>query len=183
MPMSNRIYKQIKWNVESEKSHREPLDILWETFTKRLGMLGMGLDPESVMINKPVLKGNWTHDRPSTPQSLAQLHPGGKAELETLLDNIGNSRKLSIYKQKFYTYVYNKDKANATKYHTKLITLTSEMLEDITDAMEEGEEVKVGINKGAEGGAEVIPEEGGYLAVADEFKRDYDFRKKLLEYM
>ena len=184
MPMSNEAYKSIKRIVEAEKKHRVPLDIFWDTFTKRLEMFELGLDPENVMINKPVLRCDWSNDRPSTPQSLAQLHPGGKVELETLLRSIGGSRKLSIYKQKFWTYVYNKDKTNATKYHAKLMTQTSDMLEDRTDAMEEGVKVNVGINNDVNGGkAEVIPEEGGYLAVADQFKAEYDNRKDMLGWM
>ena len=188
MSWCKQTLKAIKGIVEAEKKHREPLDIYWDVFTKRLEMLNdlseMGVEPEYVMINKPVLKDNCSADRPSTPQSLAELHPGGKVELERLLAKLKDERQLSIYKQKFYTYVYNKDTTNATKYHTKLTTLMSEVLEVISEGLEEGKQVTVGFNNDIFGKeANFHTNQGAYLALANEFKASYDNRKMLLELM
>ena len=183
--MSKKAYKRIKVIVEMEKQHREPIDIYWDVFTKRLEIFKLveeGLvDPENVMINKPVLKDDCSNDRPKKPQSLAELHPGGKVELERLLDSLRDNRQVSIYKQKFYTYVYNKDKTNATKYHEKLITLTGDHLEKISEGLEAGKEVTFGINNDINGKeASFHTGEGGYLALANEFKAGYDNRKMML---
>ena len=185
MEMSFITYKAIKDIVEAEKKHRAPLDIYWDVFTRRLEMFELveqGLvDPENVMIKKPVLKDNCSGDRPKKPQSLAELHPDGKVELQKLLAKLKDERQLSIYKQKFFTYFYNKDKTNATKYHEKLMTLMSDVLEDISDGLEAGKEVMVGINNDIHGKkADFHTGEGAYLALADEFKASYELRKNML---
>lgn len=187
MPMSNRIYKRIKRIVEAEKVHREPLDTYWEVYSKRLALLeALGEDmAETIILHKPVLKGNCSHDRPRTAQSLAQLHPGGKVELEGLLDALRPMRKMSLYKQKFHTYVYNKDKTNATKYHTRLTSYTADYLETLSEAMEDGgRDLVIGINHDInEKEGEFHKGEGGYLALANEFKVAYESREQMLKYM
>ena len=177
----------LKRVVEREKEYREEMDLMWDVLTQRLRPLEtFGEEMAgSVMIHKPVIfgkEGGMSHKRSKRPQTLAQLHPGGKAEIERILAGIKPGRQNSIWKQKFYTYVYNRDKANATKYHHKLQKFEMDRLEELHEESENGTTLVTIIDDTINGGDadETSNNEGAYLAIANEFKKSYDLRKKLL---
>ena len=180
-------YEMIKHVVEQEKTHRTGMDMLWKAHTKRLQvweMLPDGASGDNVIIIKPVLRDDWSDSRPKKPQSLAELHPEGKEGLIRAIANLVTLRQPSLWKQKFYTYVYNRDKANATKYHDKLFKHSNEKLEELNEAMERGEEIKIALNHAVnEGGTSIDTAEGGYLRIANEFKKAHEQRKGLLKRM
>ena len=179
-------YAAVKKNVEGEKEFRAEMDFMWHILTERLATLErLGEDMAgNIMINKPVLfgeEGGASPKRPNTPQTLAQLHPGGKAEIEDILAMIKPSRQNSIWKQKFYTYVYNRDEADAIKYHYKLHKFEMDNLESLHEDSENGKTLVAIIDKSQnDGDAETSNGEGAYLAIANDYKKFYELRKRIL---
>lgn len=186
---SNIDYNKIKKIVEAEKEFRAEMDLSWDILTQRLATLEQFGEEMAgdIMVNKPILfdkVGGKSHNRPTKPQTLAQLHPGGKAEIERLLVMIKPNRRHSIWKQKFYTYVFNRDKANAIKYHDKLHKYEMDSLEELYEEVEADGEVFCHIDNTINNEDDIVCDgEGSYLRTANAYKKSYETRKKLIELM
>ncbi len=93
------------------------------------------------------------------------------------VNNIDEVFRTSRMRQKFYTYVHNQDKDNSLKYHRRLTDAEMDEMERVNNL--DGDFDIAMLN--ADGGFKQLKNEGGYLALANELKGEYDMRKVLLK--
>ncbi len=187
MPLSRNLKKQILDIINHQGDHSgmyEKMDVYIKVYKERLeyyDLLPAGSLGENIMLMKPVLSLNCSADRPDTPQSLAQLHPGGKDEVLNKINILKKHRRPSLHKRKFFIYLHNEDWTNALKYHKKLCAGEMDLMEEIRENAEEGGNPEVYIDNsmnGGEGG--YVSGDNAYLQTCNYVKIEYKHRKKCL---
>jgi len=188
MPLSQKLKNHLKGIVNHTSNYTalyDKMDVFIKVYTERLANYDLLPDGDlghSIIIFKPVVDYNLSPDRPDTPKSLAQLHPGGKQEVQDKLDRLKHNRRPSIYKRKFYIYLHNEDWDNALKYHKKLSAYELDLMEEIRENAEDGGNPSVYIDDSMNGGGGArVDGENGYLRCCDITKQEYAYRKKMLK--
>lgn len=139
-------------------------------------MLRDDMGQNSIITNANGVKGN--------TQTLKQLcdEMGFKtpADIDYFLSVMRVTIKESEWKEKFLRYIYNKDVANAKKYHDKLTDRAGEAMEDYR---EDSDTTKISIDNKVNGKEEptIATGESGFLTFCDEMKKAFEFREELLQ--
>lgn len=187
MPLPRNLKKRIKDIINHQGIHSglyEKMDVFIKVYKERLeyyDLLPDGSLGENIILTKPVLARNCSADRPDTPQSLAQLHPGGKDEVINKLNALRKRRQPSLHKRKFFIYLHNEDWTNALKYHKKLCAGEMDSMEEIREYAEEGNNPQVYIDNTMNGGdSEYASGDNAYLQTCNFIKIEYKFRKSCL---
>tara|TARA_R110002012_G_scaffold213497_1_gene384622 strand:- start:63 stop:575 length:513 start_codon:yes stop_codon:yes gene_type:complete len=103
-------------------------------------------------------------------------------DLESYIQGIIETIKMSKWEQKFYTYMYNKDKANALKYHNKIST--QQLIEnEIIVEDEESGNFKSIIEFEKNDGFDVVEGGEAHRRHSKYMKECYDDRVKMLSYL
>ena len=103
-----------------------------------------------------------------------------KGYLVRNLDDFTNKRKYSIWKEKMYRYVYNKDLPNVIKYHEKMTAYEREEIERVSEMIEKGESIE-GINLT---NGEVNSRDNGeetFRLLCDRYKKRYEIGKDMVD--
>jgi len=171
---------QMKGIIRHEENHRVPIkrhrDIWHSRFENVDTLKRLDQDWTSVLItNAGGVRGNH--------QTLGDLiqEAGGLDGVRTRIIQWEQALQTSKWKEKFVRYVFNKDHAQAEKYHGKLQERALADLEDQQESLQRGERVLVSISHRVNGGGEEYTEgEEGYRRICEEMQTAYDWRKGLL---
>lgn len=176
--------KFIKKQIDDETKFRVPfekMDEIWGRKSMRGGCLAMAnYDPTglNVMItNANGIKGYHT----TLAELCAKEGVKDKATYDKFEDMFHSPIAPSRWKEKFYRYISNRDKANAIKYHDKLTAFGAKTMDEISeDSSRCGVYVDNTINDEEDTYASG---DKGYMDFCAEMKRAYDNRTQHIKFI
>lgn len=102
--------------------------------------------------------------------------------IEAVLENFERNLKVSRWKQKCFTYIYNGDKENAIKYHKKMAEFRCDQIENMRENPEEYYiRVDNSLNNQEEENFEGKLQ--GFRRFCEEVQKNFDMRKTYIDRM
>lgn len=175
-------FNAIKKIVENEIQYRKPLERVYEVLTNRIMMWEFGGD-DFIVYNAITTHKDFFSKPTGNIQSMTDLHPEGLDALKLKVSEMDRTLKHSRFKQKFFTYVYNRNLPKLLKAHEKLKKSEEDLMMFMTERIENGEPLNIEIddtinNKSKYSGFG----EGGYKSLCDEIKTAYEQRLTIINY-
>lgn len=170
--------------ITHEGEHREalkqPIDI-WEyrkSIIEKLGEHAM----DAIITNAGGKKGNHVKMGEMLKEKFGEGTPEEYVErIDVILKAFNEGVRYSRWKEKFYRYVYRKEKDNAQKYHEKMAEDEIRMIEESRQIHADGGNVGYAVNHAVNGGGhETFSREEGFRKYCAEMKKAHKTRQDLL---
>jgi len=170
--------------ITHESEHREalqhPIEV-WDyrkAIIEKLGEHGMN----AIITNANGKKGNHVKMSEILKEKFGEGTPEQYVEhIDILLKAFKEGTRYSRWKEKFYRYIYRKEKDNAQKYHDKLAEDEIRMIEESREIHASGGNVGYAINHAINGGEhETFSREEGFRKYCAEMKKAHKTRQNLL---
>ena len=170
--------------ITHESEHREalqqPIDV-WEyrkSIIEKLGEHGMN----ALVTNAGGVQGKHVKMSELLSQQFGERPPEEYVEqIDILLEGFKQGIRYSRWKEKFYRYVYRKEKDNAQKYHDKMAEDEIRMIEESRQVHADGGNVGYSINNAVNGGGfETFSREEGFRKYCAQLKKAHETRQSVL---
>ena len=104
-------------------------------------------------------------------------------DTEHFYEQLKHNIKYSLYKEKFFRYLYNSDSPKYHKYHDKLLEIEYSNMEMSSEDSSKTMVSVIDMENKEFGDRDIIAQRGdeGYRNLCDTYKEQYEFRMKLMK--